>query len=274
MKRVLAVLLAACLLCGGLAVGAGAAESGPNWADKVGVLTTVLPVLVYWEGGTLAEIEAGLLPAKDINVLAGEAAWTETIDFLDRYNLWFGLVNVDALFDAYTNGALQADVEQVLPALKALFDSYFTPAFIDTFNAYRDAFVRGYAQQCITLYHFLQYVDVNVEEMLAEGKEVWIITNLEEFRADIGSFSNWFDVTYKGNDGLGNTGTYAELTAFWLEVEARAKAIEDKIEYTKLSPTDPVDPTDLEDPEVDKIYAFFASFLHEPLAKALTFIVK
>jgi len=70
------------------------------------------------------------------------------------------------------------------------------------------------------------------------------------------------------------TGTYADLTAFYLEMAVRAKAIADKIKYGDTATDPDPDPEPPTPPAVDKILSSFVRFLPENAAKALAWVVK
>lgn len=145
--------------------------------------------------------------------------------------------DLDALAAAYANGTLQSDSAQVLSDLDTLFSNYFTPAFMNTFNAYKAALTKG-----LSAYIMLGFRYIDMKSTIA---------NLNKIDKAIDDFEDWFSRIYQdgyrvsgiwhyGDNGLDKTGNLAAHTAFWLDVDREAKKIWDMIEeYANPTPTPP-----------------------------------
>ena len=242
MKKLLSILLAMAMVLGiGVCgtVGARAAKyDNLRLEEQMEILTTVLPVLAYfqWEGSMarIIEAEAGLNPGYTFCDISGTTEWLAFEDFEKKY----GFFDYDAFADAYVNGTLFTEIEQVLPAIGKLFSDCFTTTFLTTtFYPYRDAFAGGFSQYLLLAY------------LYEEGPEK--IANINELREDCVSLEAWIQDVYNdsrigedgrwhyGDNGLEKTGSFADLTNFFLDMQVRAKAILDRVKFADTTPEPP-----------------------------------
>ena len=231
MKKLLSVLLVACMAVGvGGAVSAGAVDFSdlPPVEEAAEALTVLMPLAAYVDlnafEGTNPELIAGLRLGKTIDT-AFTTAYSEAAACYGRYQLK-GESDLDVLLKAYADGSLIIDVEQSIASLATLFGEYFNPIFLSKFETYKAAYVEGWGQFWLLIYH------------LAKDQET--IANWDELKADMAALNDWMNenlVTYEGaEDNVRNSGDFVAVTAFFLELQTRAKAIEDKIEYTTTTP--------------------------------------
>jgi len=238
MKKLLAVLLALAMVCG-VGVCGTVGASAASYEEEFEVMSCIIPLLAYdfiyeisVSYSTYAEVLRGIAastsPAAANAWLAGE----QDIDaFLHKYDAIDSLdVDWDALTNAYVNGTLQAEVNALISSLDTLFANFFTPAFLTVFDNYKSALTKGWSAIMALSYRY--------------EKERDVIANNDAIIAAMDAFSDWYNHTYSGQSvdgkweaGLERTGDFAALTAFYLEMETRAKAIWDMIEYADPTPT-------------------------------------
>ena len=246
MKRLLSVLLAVCMVVGvGVCgtVGAGAAVDD-EYVEYLENLLLALEFIFPAEAYALfevrnnpvieAEINAGIKKPLDSAFATGFQARD---NFIRRYQKVVQVTggsilewDFDVIAAAYANGTLETDSAQVVSDLDILFNSYFTSAFMSTFNAYRAAVTKGFSALVMLTYRVEKESDhiANLNEIIVEANVFWdwLSGVLQDGQRD--SSGMW----HYGNNGLDKTGNLAQHTAFWLQVEVKAKAIWDKIEYT------------------------------------------
>jgi len=169
--------------------------------------------------------------------------FTTVLAFRERYGP-FPPWNWDALVNAYKDGTLQPDAEQTISSIELLCVEYFDDAFLNKYATHREAYVKGWVQ-------FDQLIYRSINAPLDASNKI---------NADMIALDAWWEETHT----VDLYDSFEKLTAFWLELEARTKAIADKIVEDNTPP----------EPKPDPIFDFFASFLPEGIAIVLTWIVK
>jgi len=252
MKKLLAVLLVAMMVLGigvcGM-VSAGAADFEDLTPEELAEVVMIILPMLAWEEifsnvvkGTDAEVDAGLLSPPGANAPAIKAQ----IDALfSQFNALGNMSDWDNVLAACKDGTLPTLVADWEPLANAWLVEMYEQNLIDKYEVFKEAYLRGASQWTLL-------------KILLETKS-GSIKNITVIGAEYDAMWAWFN-------SLRWEGTFADVTALYLNLEIRAKAILNKIEYK--DPLPPLPTTD------DKIFDFFISFLPAPLANVATWIVK
>jgi len=230
MKKLLSVLLAVCMVLGVGAMSVHAITIDDlTFEEFIEQAQLTWPIDAYgFVFGYYPRDDGSFIPALYVSQEAVDGLLDGAADPGVGYHSilrQFGLFENDDIATKTRNGTLQAAVEQAVLALEALWAEIYTEVYLDKFAAFKEAFVNGNTQ-------FLHL------HMLFVTKT---IVNIAEISQAFHNLEDWFysrDESRGAEELARESGTLAELTTVYTELETRAKAIIDRIVFTDPG-TDP-----------------------------------
>lgn len=207
MKKIVSIILTLCLVVGIGACGmvpAGAAEFGDITKEFAADLYLLPYSYAMTMPGLRPEVEAGLLPGKDIDSVF---AALETI--LEAWS-----ADIDDTTDSVS--AVPPEVkEELLTACEALFAESFSAEFLVTFGAFKSAMVQAFAPLGIVVTGFDNFDEQDAMVFVAKLWNPLLffeVMNVLMWMAEAG-------------EPIFESGNFAQFTSFFEELERRISEV-------------------------------------------------